>query len=330
MGGFTGGLHRILRRGRSYGTTVPDAARFVDDGEPRGLFFICLNASIERQFVAMILDPTSEWEKVSEGHEFTEGPAVDRTGNVFFSDIPKNRIHKIGVDGRVSVFKENTGEANGLMFGADGRLYACQNGKKRIVAYSTCSQLGYMFAACGLGAYAAALWHIVAHGLFKAWLFLGSGSAIGMKSESQRGSLSNAATAAIAIGTLCIAVSYLVFGNGSASLVPLLLGMATAMATMVACLGSVSSLRTKLSFLLLIAALVAFHTVGLSIAHSAVGADAQALLPNWVLLALLATFLGCWVWQQHRLLSGAGLPARLFVHLINAGALKATRKGEAA
>ncbi len=201
---------------------------------------------------------------------------------------------------------------------------------KRTLAGSTVSQMGFMIMSCGLGAYAAALWHIVAHGLFKAWLFLGSGSAIGMKSESQRGSLSNAATAAIAIGTLCIAVSYLVVGNGSASLVPLLLGMATAMATMIACLGSVSSLRTKLSFLLLMAALAAFHTVGLSIAHSAVGADAQALVPNWALLALLATFLGCWVWQQHRLLSGAGLPARLFVHLINAGALKATRKGEAA
>ena len=56
------------------------------------------------------------------------------TGNVFFSDIPNSRIHKISVDGKVTVFRENTGEANGLMFGPDGRLYACQNGRKRIVA----------------------------------------------------------------------------------------------------------------------------------------------------------------------------------------------------
>ena len=89
----------------------------------------------DRQFVAMILDPESEWQKVSEGHKFTEGPAVDREGNVYFTDIPNSRIHKVGVDGKVSVFRENTGEANGLVFGADGRLYACQNGKKRIVAY---------------------------------------------------------------------------------------------------------------------------------------------------------------------------------------------------
>src|SRR5262245_6080287 len=57
-------------------------------------------------------------------------------GNVFFSDIPNNRIHKISVDGKVTVFRENTGEANGLMFGPDGRLYACQNGRKRIVAFA--------------------------------------------------------------------------------------------------------------------------------------------------------------------------------------------------
>jgi sugar lactone lactonase YvrE len=73
---------------------------------------------------------------VSQGHKFTEGPAVDRHGNVFFTDIPNNRIHKISTDGKVSVFKEDTGGANGLMFGPDGRLYACQNGRKRLVAYA--------------------------------------------------------------------------------------------------------------------------------------------------------------------------------------------------
>jgi len=57
-------------------------------------------------------------------------------GNVFFSDIPNSRIYKISVDGNVTLFRENTGEANGLMFGPDGRLYACQNGRKRIVAYA--------------------------------------------------------------------------------------------------------------------------------------------------------------------------------------------------
>ena len=53
-----------------------------------------------------------------------------------------------------------------------------QNDIKRIVAYSTVSQLGYMMMACGLGAYAAGIFHLLTHGAFKALLFLGCGSVI--------------------------------------------------------------------------------------------------------------------------------------------------------
>jgi NADH-quinone oxidoreductase subunit L len=53
-----------------------------------------------------------------------------------------------------------------------------QNDIKRVIAYSTCSQLGYMFAACGMGAYAAGIFHLFTHAFFKALLFLGAGSVI--------------------------------------------------------------------------------------------------------------------------------------------------------
>ncbi len=53
-----------------------------------------------------------------------------------------------------------------------------QNDIKRVIAYSTCSQLGYMFAALGVGAYAVAIFHLFTHAFFKALLFLGSGSVI--------------------------------------------------------------------------------------------------------------------------------------------------------
>jgi len=53
-----------------------------------------------------------------------------------------------------------------------------QNDIKRVIAYSTCSQLGYMFAALGVGAYEAAMFHLFTHAFFKALLFLGSGSVI--------------------------------------------------------------------------------------------------------------------------------------------------------
>jgi NADH-quinone oxidoreductase subunit L len=49
---------------------------------------------------------------------------------------------------------------------------------KRVIAYSTCSQLGYMFFACGVSAYPAAMFHLTTHAFFKALLFLGAGSVI--------------------------------------------------------------------------------------------------------------------------------------------------------
>ena len=54
----------------------------------------------------------------------------------------------------------------------------CQTDIKRVIAYSTCSQLGYMFFAAGVGAYNAAMFHLFTHAFFKALLFLGAGSVI--------------------------------------------------------------------------------------------------------------------------------------------------------
>ena len=88
-----------------------------------------------RQPVFEILIPGQDWQLVAQGFRFTEGPAVNARGEVFFTDIPNNRIHRIDLAGQVSLFATNTGGANGLMFGPDGRLYACQDGRRRIVAY---------------------------------------------------------------------------------------------------------------------------------------------------------------------------------------------------
>ncbi len=60
-----------------------------------------------------------------------------------------------------------------------------QNDIKRVLAYSTVSQLGYMFLACGVGAFAAAIFHLMTHAFFKALLFLGSGSVIHAMSGEQ-------------------------------------------------------------------------------------------------------------------------------------------------
>lgn len=60
-----------------------------------------------------------------------------------------------------------------------------QNDIKRVIAYSTCSQLGYMFFACGVSAYSAGVFHLLTHGFFKALLFLGAGSVIHAMANEQ-------------------------------------------------------------------------------------------------------------------------------------------------
>ena len=61
----------------------------------------------------------------------------------------------------------------------------CQNDIKRVIAYSTCSQLGYMFVAAGVGAYQASMFHLITHAFFKALLFLAAGSVIHAMSDEQ-------------------------------------------------------------------------------------------------------------------------------------------------
>jgi NADH-quinone oxidoreductase subunit L len=74
--------------------------------------------------------------------------------------------------------------------GASTALFAAtvgcaQNDIKRVIAYSTCSQLGYMFAAAGVGAYQASIFHLITHAFFKALLFLSAGSVIHAMSDEQ-------------------------------------------------------------------------------------------------------------------------------------------------
>ncbi len=89
-----------------------------------------------KQPLMKVLDPQEDWHLISEGYEVSEGPAVDSKGDVYFTDIPNSKIYKINAGNwKVSLFKENTGKANGLMFGPNGKLYACASAKKKIIAF---------------------------------------------------------------------------------------------------------------------------------------------------------------------------------------------------
>ena len=72
---------------------------------------------------------------------FTEGPATDVEGNVYFSDIPNNRIHKWSLDGKLTTVREETGRANGLYFDQQGNLLACEGGNRRVTSMDSTGKL---------------------------------------------------------------------------------------------------------------------------------------------------------------------------------------------
>ncbi len=82
-----------------------------------------------------ILIPGEDWQLVAEGYKATEGPAVNAKGEVFFNDVPNSKTYKIGLDGKISLFIEDSKRGDGQIFGPDGRLYAVAGGEEKIIAY---------------------------------------------------------------------------------------------------------------------------------------------------------------------------------------------------
>lgn len=81
-----------------------------------------------------VVAPGAKVEKLAGGFAFTEGPAADAKGNIYFTDIPNNRIHKWSANGKLSTFREDSGGANGLFFDKSGTLFICEGGRRRLVS----------------------------------------------------------------------------------------------------------------------------------------------------------------------------------------------------
>jgi sugar lactone lactonase YvrE/enterochelin esterase-like enzyme len=81
-----------------------------------------------------ILIPGEDWQLVGDGFKFTEGPAANAQGEVFFNDIPASKAYHIGADGKPAIWLPDSKRANGQAFGPDGRLYAV-TGTREVVAY---------------------------------------------------------------------------------------------------------------------------------------------------------------------------------------------------
>jgi len=76
--------------------------------------------------------PGGKVEKLAGGFKFTEGPAVDANGNVFFTDQPNDRIMKWSAEGKLSTFLKPCGRSNGLYFDRKGNLLACADEKNQL------------------------------------------------------------------------------------------------------------------------------------------------------------------------------------------------------
>lgn len=128
----------------------------------------------------------------------TAGVYLVVRSNIIFQNAPTAMLIVASIGAVTAIFAATIGLA--------------QNDIKKVLAYSTVSQLGYMFLACGVGAFGAAIFHVMTHAFFKALLFLGSGSVIhGMHYEQDMRKMGNlkkympVTWITMLIGTLAIA-----------------------------------------------------------------------------------------------------------------------------
>ena len=110
----------------------------------------------------------------------------------------------------------------------------------------------------------------------------------------------------------------------------LTLAVAAGAATLIAGYGAPASRRARARLVGLVTALIAANAAGLLLIRSLYGAHAEPLLPSPLLIALAVLFLVAWLFQSARIARGAALPPALYVRLLNAGALRATRIGDLA
>lgn len=88
-------------------------------------FILALSIMVGHLSLAQVVAPGAKLKLVADGFSFTEGPAADGNGNVFFTDQPNNRIWRYGTNGNLAIFMEPAGRANGLYVDQQGYLIAC-------------------------------------------------------------------------------------------------------------------------------------------------------------------------------------------------------------
>jgi gluconolactonase len=122
-------------------TTTTSAGRITRPGNVPQSGNLGTEDRKEQEGQSGLVAPGAKPALVSRQFKFTEGPAVDRKGNVFFTDQPNDKIWKYSTDGQLSVFLDKTGRANGMYFDKAGNLLTCSDEKNQLWSISPQGQV---------------------------------------------------------------------------------------------------------------------------------------------------------------------------------------------
>lgn len=192
-----------------------------------------------------------------------------------------------------------------------------RNDVKGALAASTVGQMGFMLLTVALGAYPAALWHMVAHGLFKAWLFLGSAGTI-CTAPTRAKSLPKPWPAIIALATLAAATTLIETQHADA-LLPVGLALTALLCALVVAMRAMPRGPVGLFVAVTPIVLIALNAAALAIMTGLQPSAAQPLVSPYAQVALLSLFLAGWIWQQQVVSGEKALPRPLYARLIHAG-----------
>ncbi|MFH5832901.1 SMP-30/gluconolactonase/LRE family protein [Halalkalibaculum sp. DA384] len=96
------------------------------------LFFVFLSIPLLNAQNMSLAAENAELELLSDRFAFTEGPAADRKGNIFFTDQPNNHIWKYSIDGELTLYMDEAGRSNGMYFDHKGNLLTCADEKSQL------------------------------------------------------------------------------------------------------------------------------------------------------------------------------------------------------
>jgi gluconolactonase len=117
--------------GKQGASVFPEAMRWLWKDWPRAT----IPGPTKNQVLSDILIPGEDWQLVGEHYKFTEGTAVNASGEAFYQDIPNSKTYQVSPDGKLTEMKVDAKRASGTAFGPDGRRYVIAGATRQVIAY---------------------------------------------------------------------------------------------------------------------------------------------------------------------------------------------------